>query len=161
MATVPPDLELTPVGGESRTMAEQTALFHLALVAIDPYTYESSWLLETAGRILEEFRGADVRVAWLVTGPEADATAFLGPWADRMLTFCDPERKVVAALELEQIPALVHIGNDLSVIGRAQGWEPAEWRAITDHLATMMSWSRPNFPRTGDPQPFTGSPAAG
>lgn len=142
-------------------MSELTAMFHLALVAIDPYTYESSWLLETAGRILEEFRGADVRVAWLVTGPEQDARAFLGPWAERLLTFADPERKVVAALELEQIPALVHIGNDLSVIGRAEGWDPAEWKAVTDHLATMMSWSRPTIPLTGDPQPFPGSPAAG
>lgn len=162
MATVPPDLELTPLGGEPRTAAEQCALFHLVIVAIDPYTWESSGrLLETAGRILTEFGGADCRVAWLVTGPEADAESFLGPWAERILTFCDPERKVVSALELTEIPSLVHIGNDLSVIGRADGWDPEAWRKVTDNLGEMMSWSRPRIPESGDPLPFAGSPAAG
>lgn len=161
MVTLPPDLELTPLGGEPRTTAEQTALFHLALVVIDPYTYESSWILETAGRILEEFSGADCRTAWLVTGPADDARAFLGPWAERLLTFCDPERKVVAALGLSELPALVHVGNDLSIIGTAEGWDPPAWKAICDHLGEMMSWSRPTIPRTGDPLPFAGSPAAG
>jgi hypothetical protein len=160
-STVPPDLELTPIGGESRTMAEQTTLFHLVVAVIDPYTYESSWLLETAGRVLTTFLQADCRVAWLVTAPEEDARRFLGPWAERIMTFADPDRKVVAALDLAEIPALVHIGNDLSVIGRANGWDPAEWRAITDNLATMMSWNRPMLPATGDPVAFSGTPAAG
>lgn len=161
VATVSPELTLDPIGGEPRTIEEQTALFHLVVVALDPYTYESSWLLETAGRILEEFLGADCRVAWLVTAPEADAKAFLGPWSERILTFCDPERKLVAGLDLSELPALVHIGNDLSVVGKADGWDPAEWRAITDNLAEMMSWSRPAFPKPGDPVAFAGSPAAG
>lgn len=136
-------------------------MFHLVAVVIDPYTYESSWLLETAGRILEEFSGADCRTAWLVTADEKDATAFLGPWAERMLTFCDPERKVVSGLGLEQIPALIHVGPDLTLVGKAEGWNPAEWREITDNLAVMMSWSRPTFPQPGDPVAFAGSPAAG
>lgn len=142
-------------------MEEQTALFHLVVVAIDPYTYESSWILETAGRILEEFVGADCRVAWLVTAGEDDARAFLGPWADRILTFCDPDRSVVSALGIERIPALVHIGNDLSVIGRAEDWDPTAWKAITDNLGRMMSWSRPNYPKPGDPVAFEGSAAVG
>jgi len=159
MTTVPAELELHPIGGEARTMEEQTALFHLVLVVIDPYTNESAWILETAGRILEEFLGADCRVAWLVTAPEQDAEAFLGPWAERILTFCDPERTAVTALGVEHIPALVHIGNDLSVIGKADGWDPAEWRPITDNLAQMMSWSRSTYPQDGDPVAFAGSPA--
>jgi hypothetical protein len=161
MTTVPADLVLHPIGGETRTMEEQTALFHLVLVVLDPYTYESSWILETAGRILDEFLGADCRVAWLVTAGEADAEAFLGPWAERILTFCDPDRTVVQALGVEQIPALVHIGNDRSVIGRADGWDPAVWKPITDHLARMMSWSRSTYPQAGDPVAFEGSAATG
>ena len=38
-----------------------------AFVALDPYTDESAWMLETAGRILKTFEQADVRVAFLVT----------------------------------------------------------------------------------------------
>lgn len=142
-------------------MSDQVTMFHLVTVALDPYTYESAWILETAGRILEEFVGADCRVAWLVTADERDARAFLGPWAERFLTFADPERTAVAALGIEEIPALVHIGNDLSIIGKADGWDPETWRPVTDNLAKMMSWSKPLFPKPGDPLAFAGSPAAG
>ena len=142
-------------------MADQVPMFHLVAVVLDPYTYESSWILETAGRILDEFYEADCRTAWIVTADEQDASAFLGPWRERMLTFCDPERKVVAGLDLKEIPALVHIGTDLSVIGKAEGWNPDEWKPITDNLATMMSWSRPLFPKPSDPVAFAGSAAAG
>jgi hypothetical protein len=161
VATVPPDLTLHPHGGEPLTVADQVTMFHLVLVALDPYTYESSWLLETAGRILEEFVGADCRAGWLVTADETDTSAFLGPWEQKFLTFCDPDRTAVAGMGIEQLPALIHIGGDLTVIGKAEGWEPSDWRAITSNLATMMSWSRPTFPKAGDPVPFAGTPAAG
>ena len=161
VATVSADLTLHPLGGETLTLADQVTMFHLVAVVLDPYTYESSWILETAGRILEEYMGADCRTAWIVTADKDDASAFLGPWEQRLLTFCDPERELVKGLGVEQIPALVHIGNDLSVIGLADGWDPEAWHSITDNLATMMSWSRPTFPKAGDPVPFAGTPAAG
>ncbi|MET0802509.1 MAG: hypothetical protein ABW009_01320, partial [Acidimicrobiales bacterium] len=124
----PPDLELAPLAGEARPLSEWVTNFHLVLVVLDPYTNESAWLLETAGRILENFDGADCRVAWLVTADDDDAKAFLGPWADRILTFVDPDRKAVKALELDEVPALVHIGGNLALIGKAEGWDPVEWR---------------------------------
>ena len=142
-------------------MADQVTMFHLVLVVLDPYTIESSLLLKTAGRILEEFAGADCRTGWLVTADETDTSAFLGPWEQKFLTFCDPERTVVQGLGLEELPALIHIGGDLTIIGKAEGWEPTDWRVITTNLAKMMSWSKPAFPRSGDPAPFDGSPAAG
>ena len=161
MTTVPPDLTLHPHGGEPLSMADQVTMFHLVLVVLDPYTIESSVLLKTAGRILEEFAGADCRAGWLITADEADTSAFLGPWEQKFLTFCDPERKAVQGLGLESLPALIHIGGDLTIIGKAEGWEPNDWRVITNNLAKMMSWSKPSFPKSGDPAPFDGSPAAG
>jgi len=161
VATVPAELELHPHGGDTLTVAEQVTMFHLVVVVIDPYTYESSWLLETAGRILEELAEADCRVGWLATADESDSAAFLGPWRDRFMTFCDPDRTVVSALELNELPALVHIGNDRSIIGIAEGWDPETWRPVTDNLAKMMSWNKPLFPKPGDPKPFAGSPAKG
>jgi hypothetical protein len=159
MTTVPADLVLHPIGGEERTMEELTSLFHLVLVAIDPYEYESAWILPTAGRILSDYLGADCRVAWLVTAPEEDAKAFLGPWAERILTFCDPDREAIKALEINEIPTLIHIETDRTVVGRADGWDPATWKPITDNLAKMMSWSRSIYPKPGDPAPFRGSAA--
>ena len=55
----------------------------------------------------------------------------------------------------------MHIGNDLTLIGKADGWDPADWRPITDNLAQMMGWNRIALPKTGDPVAFEGSPAAG
>lgn len=157
-AQAPPDIDLPALGGETRTLSEWLVTFHLVLVAVDPYTNESAWLLPTAGRVLETFRDADCRVAWLVTARADDAAIFLGPWAKRFLTLLDNDRKVIQALGLEQLPALVHINQDLTILGSAQGWQPVEWQAVTDRLAAMMSWTKPALPGPGDPGPFKGSP---
>ena len=117
MATDPPgDLELAPLDGEPRTLDGWLTTFHLAAVILDPYTYESAWLPETAGRILDDFRGADCRIAFVVTADADDAREFLGPWAQRILTFADPDRDLVKALGLNELPAFVH-PND-TAIGR-------------------------------------------
>ncbi len=89
----PPDLVLTPLNGEPRGIDDWVTLFPLALVVLDPYTYESAWLLEEAGRILTSFTAADIRVGWLTTSSADEAREFLGPWADKLLTFVDPDRE--------------------------------------------------------------------
>lgn len=162
MVTNPPgDLRLVPLHGEGRPLLEWLTTFHLVVVVLDPYTSESSWLLETAGRILRIYDQADCRVAWLITCDATDARRFLGPWAREILTFCDPEREAVKALGLERLPALVHLAIDGTVAGAAEGWDPHEWKAVTTELSRVMSWTRPVLPALGDPAPFAGSPALG
>lgn len=162
MATdVSADVTLTPLSGEPRTIEEWTTTFHLALVVLDPFTYESSWILETAGRILRVFAEADCRTAFLVTGTVDETRQFLGPWAEEFLAFADPERAAVAGLGLERLPAFVHVNQAHAVETSAEGWEPDEWRAVADHLAHVMSWRRPSIPVEGDPVPFPGTPAQG
>ncbi|HEX6570230.1 MAG TPA: hypothetical protein VF015_13740 [Acidimicrobiales bacterium] len=162
MATDPPgDLRLAPIEGEPRTLDGWLTTFHLAAVVLDPYTYESAWLLETAGRILDNFRGADCRIAFVVTADADDAREFLGPWAERILTFVDPDRDLVKALGLNELPAFVHLRQDRSVAALAEGWDPPEWRHVASELGKAMSWSRPNIPAPGDPRPYAGSPALG
>ena len=155
------DVELHPLGGQPVSLDDQTRIFHLVAVVLDPYTNESAWILETAGRILAELGEADCRVAWIITCGPDDARAFLGPWADRVLTFCDEDRSVVQALGVTEIPALVHVGTNQEVVGLADGWDPAEWKPITDNLAKILSWSRPGYPKPGDPVAFPGTPASG
>ena len=162
MATDPPgDLRLTPLGGEPRTLDGWLTTFQLAAVVLDPYTYESAWLLETAGRILEGYRGADCRIAFVVTAGPDQAREFLGPWADRILTFADKDRDLVKALGLNELPAFVHLRQDRTVVGVAEGWDPPEWKQVASVLAKDMSWSRPVFPLNGDPAAYAGSPALG
>ena len=160
MPTNPPaDLVLTPAEGKPRTLREQLAMFHLVLCAVDPYARPSAWIVETAARILTVFEQADCRVGWLVTGSPAEARSFLGRWAKELLTFTDPDRTVVRALGLGQLPALVHLGAEGTVVGAAEGWNPPEWRAVTANLAKMMRWSAPIVPSPRDPGAFAGTPA--
>jgi hypothetical protein len=160
MATDPPaDLALTPLNGQPRTIAEWVTTFHLAIVVVDPFTYESAWLLDEAGRILSDYTAADVRVAWLVTGTPAEARQFLGPWAERLLTFADPDRSVVKALGLTTLPAFVHINMAGKVETAAEGWEPEQWRKVAERLSMILSWTKPAIPGPDAPAAYGGSPA--
>jgi hypothetical protein len=162
VATDPPaDLTLAPINGEARTIAEWVTTFQLAVVVLDPFTNESAWLIDTAGRLLTHFREADCRVAFIVTGTADDARQFLGPWTETVLTFADPERATVKALGLNELPAFVQIRGDLHVAAAAEGWDPQEWHQVALSLADNMSWSAPLVPAQGDPSPYAGSAAAG
>ncbi len=158
---VPADTVLTSIQGDSRSIEEWTTTFQVVLLVVDPFTHESSWLLDTGARIVKHFAEADCRAGLLVTGTEANARQFCGPWARDLITFADPERTAVAAMGLETLPALVHIDQSHSVFASAQGWDPAEWDAVAAGIAAQMSWSKPLIPAAGDPAPFPGSPAAG
>jgi hypothetical protein len=160
VATNPPsDLLLTPLQGDARPLEEWLTTFHLASVVLDPYTNESSWILDTASRVLATFAGSSVRVNWVVTAGPDEARQFLGPLAERFLTFVDPDRSFVKALGLEALPAFVFIRIDGTVIATAEGWDPAAWKRVADAIATATSWSSLHLPGPGDPVPFRGTPA--
>ena len=149
----PADLVLTPLGAEARPLSEWLTTFHLATVALDPYTNESAWILPTATRILDGLRGSDARVNLLVTAPEDDARAFLGPLVKQFLVFVDDDRSVVKALGLETLPAFVFIRVDTTVPAAAEGWRPAEWRAVAETVADHDGVAVAGHPRRRRPRP--------
>ena len=126
------DTTLTAISGESRPLEEWLTTFHLASVVLDPFTNESSWVLQPATRILEAFRGADVRVNLVVTCTSDEAKQFLGPLVDKFLVFCDPDRRFVRGLGVKTLPAFVFVRGDGSVYAAAEGWNPTEWRAVAE-----------------------------
>ena len=155
----PPDLVLAPLNGKPMRVGEWLTNFHLAFVALDPFTDESAWILETALRILRVFDQADVRVAFVVTGTPDECRLFLGPLTREVLTFADPDRAVVKGFGLERLPAFVHLAMDGTVENAAEGWHPLEWRTLADNLAKVTSWRAPLIPDANDPGPFEGTPA--
>lgn len=157
----PADLVLAPLNGAALPLRGWLTTFHLVAAVLDPFTSESAWLLPTVARIFRIYEEADCRVALVVTCSPDEAQQFLGPYAKEFLTFADPDRKVVEGLGLERLPALVHVRQDLSIAGVAEGWDPQGWREVTDRLSTAMSWSRPLIPALNDPAAFAGSPAVG
>jgi hypothetical protein len=158
---VPADVQLTPLKGSPRTIAEWTTTFHLAIVALDPYTLESSWILSTATRLLRRYAEADVRIAFLATCTTEEARTFLGPLAEEFLVFTDPERVAVKAFGLETLPAFVHVNQHHQVEAVGEGWDPEAWRVVAENLSDRMDWTVPVIPDNGDPSPFAGTPVAG
>jgi hypothetical protein len=154
----PPDLTLVPLGGRPRTVQELLVTFHMLLVAFDPYEEQSSWLLETATRLLRTFEQADVRVAVLVTADAPDARLWLGPHAQEFRVFVDPDRTVVKSFGLKELPAAIFLAMDGTIVQSAEGWHPAEWRKVVDQVAQMTGWKAPTVPLPKDPAPFAGSP---
>lgn len=160
VATNPsPDVVLTSLDGDARPLEEWLTTFHLASVILDPYTNESSWILGTAQRVLNGFRGSDCRVNFILTCSRSEARDFLGPIADDFLVYVDPDRALVKSLGLEQLPAFVFVRTDGTLQASAEGWNATEWRSVADTIARSCAWSRPNLPVAGDPGPFHGTPA--
>ena len=155
------DLVLTPLGKKGRPLREWLTTFHLASVVLDPYTNESSWVLNSAVRIMRHFSGAAVRVNFIITCGEDDAKTFLGPLADEFLVFPDPDRVAVKALGLSELPAFVVMQMNGEIPAAAQGWSGKEWDKVCSTIADLTSWSKPTVPGPNDPGPFHGTPAAG
>ena len=159
----PPDLVLTPLGGEARPLEEWLTTFHLATVVLDPYTNESSWILRTAARILEGLRGAR-RPGQLPRHRRASATPrrFLGPLVDQFLVFMRSRpRRRSRRSACRQLPAFVFIRVDGTVPAAAEGWNRPSGAAVADAIAEATAWLPPDIPVAGDPGPFHGSPALG
>ena len=148
---------LTPLSGEARPLSEWTTNFHLGLVVVDPYALESSWILETATRVLRDFAPADVRVGFVVAAGADDTRRYLGPLADEFLVFTDPDYAAAKAFGLSTLPAIVHVNLACTVEAAAEGWDPAAWSTVATNLATRLDWSVPEIPAAGDPTPFAGA----
>jgi len=153
-------LTIATIDGAEQTLSQWLTTFNLLAVVLDPYTYESGWIIPTADRIFAHYEEADIRCAFLVTGNSDGARQYLGKYADSWLALTDEDREFVGSLGLQRLPALVHIGQDGSLVGSAEGWDPAEWRSVLDGVEEAMAWrSKPLLPTSQDPGAFEGTPA--
>lgn len=146
---------------QSRPLGEWLTTFHIAAVVLDPYTNESSWILQSAARILRAFSGSAARASLILTSTSQEAQQFLGPLCREFLVFADPQRDAVRALGLDALPAFVFIRSDGTVAANAQGWSPTQWRSVARTIAETTAWTAPMIPGHDDPAPFDGSPALG
>ena len=151
----------TSEGQPPRPLSEWLTTFHLASVVLDPYTNESSWILQTAARILRAFSGSAARANFILTCGSDEARQFLGPLSREFLVFADADRAVTRGLGLQSLPAFVFIRSDGSVTASAEGWNPIEWRAVAKDIAATTAWTAPAIPLAGDPAAFAGTPALG
>ena len=158
MAVLDGDPDLNPINGDARPFTDWMTTFPILMGVIDPYTHESSWLLDTFKRVFEHYAGADVRVAWLATGPPEGVKKFLGPYSEEFLTFTDPNGGVAKALGIETVPSLVLVRQDGEIVASAQGWDPKAWSDLVDTLDGLTGWSGLSVPGPKDPAPYQGTP---
>lgn len=162
LAPVVADPSISSVDGQPpRPLGEWLTTFHLASVVLDPYTNESSWILQSAARILRAFSGSAARANFVLTCSADEAREFLGPLTREFLVFADADRSVVRALGLGSLPAFVFIRSDGSVPAVAEGWRPMDWRTVAKEIASTTAWTAPAIPLPGDPAAFAGTPAIG
>jgi len=150
-----PTIKLTSSKGVARTLDDWATMFHLCLVILPPRP-EAARFIPVAERIFQHFGDADCRTAFCVVGTEFIARGILGDAEDQFLTFVDTDGALVESLGLTHLPAFVHLRQDTTLVGAAEGWDPVAWQAVAKGLAQAMAWSAPTLARPGDPAPTAG-----
>jgi hypothetical protein len=145
-----PSIPLTTTQGVTRTLDDWTTMFQLCLVVL-PARAEATAYVPVAQRIFATLGDSDCTCAFLVTGEAEIARRMLGPLAEQVRTFADPELALVASLGLERLPALVQLRQDTSVGACAEGWSPTEWQRAVRSLAKDMAWTVPEISGPDDP----------
>ena len=146
------------MAGDPRPFSDWLTTFPMLVAAIDPYTLESSWVLDTVHRVFHHFAGAGVRVAWLSTADVDGTKRFLGPYASEFLAFADPDYASARALRLATLPALTLVRQDGSIAASAEGWDPNAWRDVSDAVTALTDWTAITIPGPKDPAPYAGTP---
>jgi hypothetical protein len=161
MATNPPlDLQLTPLKGKPRPVQAWISMFNMLIVALDPWDSRSRAILATVDRIFATYDQSDCRVAFIVASNASDARRHIGTRVDDVLTFLDADFAAIRAFGLSALPAILHLAQDGSIVNAVEGWDPPAWRALTDELSKVLSWTQPPIPLPTDPKPFAGTPVS-
>jgi hypothetical protein len=154
-----PSLALTSLKGVTRTLDDWATVFNLAIVLLPARPEASAWV-PVIERMYRTFGDSDVRTTICVSSTPAIARRILGDAADRWLAFADPDEALATSLKLERLPAFVHLRQDTSLVGAAQGWSPTEWQKVADEIARLQHWTSPVVRAAGNPPPTPGWPIA-
>ena len=150
-----PSLALTTLTGVTRTLDDWATIFNLSIVML-PARAEASAFVPVIKRLYATLGDSDVRTAVWIPSTAAITRRILGDIADQFLTFCDPDSLLANALQLERLPAFVHLRQDTTLAGIAQGWSPSEWQGVADEIAKHVHWIAPVVRGTGNPAPSPG-----
>ena len=154
-----PLLEISSYKGVTRTLDDWATVFNLAIVVL-PDRPEGAAFIPVVERIFATFGDSDARTIVCVPSTPAITKRILGSLVDEWLVWCDPDRALVESLGLERLPAFVHLRQDTTLVGAAQGWSPSEWQRVADEIARHAHWTSPLVSRVGDPSPTPGWPVA-
>ena len=150
-----PSLPLTSLSGVTRTIDDWATIFNLAIVML-PARAEAAAFVPVIQRIYATFGDSDVRTTVWIPSTAAITRRILGSIADDYLTFCDPDGALASSLSIERLPAFVHLRQDTTLVGSAQGWSPSEWQKVANGIAKHVHWTSPNIASKTNPAPSPG-----
>ena len=155
---LPDDLMLHPLGGEARELEQWLTTFHLASVVLDPYTNESSWILQERGadpRRLPRLR----RRGSTSSSPPTRTThaAFSGPCATSSSCSAIPTARSSRRRASTELPAFVFVRVDGELVAKAEGWNPPRG-ATSPRSSPRRPLECAADPDGGRPGPVPGSP---
>lgn len=147
-----PALPLRHIDGTLRPLDDWLTMFHFALVVL-PDSPEAVRFVPLAREIFKVFGDADCRTALLFPSMPSITKRVLGDTVDEIMTFVDPDKELVASLGLERLPAFVHLRQDTTLAGVAEGWDPDAWQDVATELGRAMAWSVPHLTNVRIPVP--------
>ncbi len=152
---------LYPLSGKSRTIGQLLTTFHLLFVALDPFTIESAWILQTAARILQTFEQADCRTAWLVTATADECRLFLGPLGQRDTDLRRPRPSGGEGVRPRTAARHCPLGMHGKVYDAAEGWHPLRVARRDRGPGQACQWLAPAIPGPRDPGAVRGLAGTG
>jgi len=150
-----PNVQLTNLHGVTRSLDDWATTFNLAIVMLPARAEASAWN-RVIDRIYATFGDSDVRTTIWVPSTAAIARRILGDLANRYLVFCDADNALAPSLGIERLPAFVHLRQDTTLVGAAQGWSPSEWQKVADEIAKHVHWTSPAITAAGGPAASAG-----
>lgn len=143
MASNPdPNLQVASLSGTTRSLDDWMTMFHLCLVVL-PDDPAAPQFLPVAENIFQVLGDSDARTAVLWPSTAPVGRRVLGDFPTENLVFVDPEKALISSLGIKKLPAIVHLRQDTTLAGVAEGWDAAVWQNVVDDLAEAMSWSSP------------------
>jgi hypothetical protein len=152
-----PLVSITSYSGVTRTLDDWATVFNLAIVVL-PDRPEAARFVPIVDRIFATFGDSDVRTIVCIPSTPAIARRILDDGVDRWLVWCDTDRAFIESVDLERLPAFVHLRQDTTLVTSAQGWSPTEWQRVADAIAKHEHWTSPVVAGPGDPAPTPGWP---
>lgn len=147
-----PNIKLTSSKGVTRTLDDWATMFHLAMVVLPPRP-EAGMFVPVARRIFQVLGDADCRTLYCVVGDEFIARGVVGDAEQEELVLCDPDGSFVQSVGLTHLPAFVHLRQDTTLAGVAEGWDPDAWQDVATELGRAMAWSVPHLTNVRIPVP--------
>ena len=141
--TAAPDFELEDLDGKRIVLTEVLTLYPVLMVFFRSDCELCQWALPQLARFESFFKGQDIEVYYVTPDhPQVADDTIRALRLDYLHVLVDPDGKVAKEYGVDQLPALVLIGPDGTVINSTEGWEPEALVVIGRQVKELVAGIR-------------------